>query len=126
MSSSKKVIIVDDDTDLLRLLISAFKSKGFETKTFTNGKEALAYLLDTKNLEDACLIILDRLLPDMDGLDIFRKCCHHSKLVPVLFLSQLSSEKDMTEGLKLGAVDYITKPFSLQVLIQKAMTLMKQ
>jgi DNA-binding response OmpR family regulator len=119
------VIIVDDDEDLLRLLIAAFQAKGFETKGLINGKEALAYLTQEGNVQGAALLVLDRILPDMDGLDILKKLKTQLARLPVLILSGLSAEKDVLTGLKEGAVDYITKPFSLSVFMQKALSLMK-
>ena len=126
--AKKKIIIVDDDEDLLKMLVYAFKAKGFATEEFTTGKKALHYLLNKKNLKDACLLILDRMLPDMEGLDILKQFDekYPEGHIPVLILSALSAEKDVLEGLKLGAVDYVTKPFGLPVLLQKAMTLIKR
>jgi two-component system phosphate regulon response regulator PhoB len=121
-----KVIIVDDDEDLLRLLTFAFTAKGFDVHGLSNGKEALAYLLEEKNLQGACLLVLDRILPDVDGLDILKKLRTRPFSFPVLILSTLSSEQDVVSGLKEGAVDYITKPFSLPVLMQKALSLINR
>lgn len=116
-----KILIVDDDEDLLRLLSAAFKSQGFEVEGFVNGKAAIGFLSNEKNIESLCLLILDRMLPDMDGLDILRFFVekYKSKL-PILILSVLSSEKDTLEGLQKGAVDYVAKPFSVNILLQKA------
>ena len=121
--ANTKVIIVDDDEDLLRLLVFAFKEKGFEPSTLSTGKEALSYLMREENTKDAVLLILDRILPDMEGLDILKQ---FKPKIPVLILSALSSEKDVLAGLKLGAVDYIPKPFSLPILMQKALSLIKR
>lgn len=121
----KKIIIIDDDADLIELLAGAFKVKGFSIHGISNGKEALVYLNEGKNLEDAALLILDRMLPDMDGIDILKQFhASAAKQIPVLILSVLSAEKDVVSGLQLGALDYVTKPFSLPVLMQKALLLM--
>lgn len=121
---AKKIIIIDDDKDILILLLSAFKSRGFEVHGIGTGAEALNYLLDKKNLDDISLIILDRILPDMDGLDILKQFINkfHSK-IPVLILSVLSSEADMLSGISSGAIDYIAKPFSIPILISKVQAL---
>jgi DNA-binding response OmpR family regulator len=127
MDHKKKVIIVDDDKDLLRLLSSSFKSKGFEVELLENGKEALTYLMDEKNIASACLLVLDRLLPDIEGLEIFRKLdAKFPSHFPVLILSALSAEKDVLEGLKVGAIDYISKPFSLPIFMEKALSLIER
>jgi DNA-binding response OmpR family regulator len=124
--SKNKIIIVDDDEDLLKLLATSFKAQGFDVKTFATGKEGMSYLLIEKNLKEASLIILDRMLPDMDGLDILKTLHEKTSLkVPVLILSILSSEKDVLSGLKKGAVDYVSKPFSLPIFMQKALSLIK-
>jgi len=124
--SKNKVIIVDDDEDLLKLLATSFKAKGYEVKVFATGKEGLNYLSQEKNLDHAALIILDRMLPDMDGIDILKEIkTTTASHTPILILSVLSSEKDILSGLKKGAVDYVAKPFSLPVFMQKAMALIK-
>lgn len=127
MADEKEIIIVDDDKDLLDMLVFSFEAEGFKVKGFSSGTEVLGYLKEPKNLENICLMILDRLLPDMDGLDIMRKIDPAlAKHIPVLFLSVLSSEKDILSGMRQGAIDYVPKPFSLQVLISKALALINR
>ncbi len=122
----KKIVIVDDDEDILKLLDHEFVGLGFTVQTFMTGEPALTFLLDEKNLDDVFLVILDRVLPDMDGIDILHQFTAKSKVkIPVLILSLLGSEKDVLEGLQGGAVDYIAKPFSVYLLIQKAINLLK-
>lgn len=123
-----KVVIVDDDEYLLKMMVYAFEAQGFDVQTFDLGKDALDYLSDKNHLKETQLLILDRLLPDMDGLDILKqlsdKFPDHVPLV--LFLSVLSAEKDILQGLELGAVDYLAKPFSLDVLIDKSRALLSR
>jgi DNA-binding response OmpR family regulator len=116
------VLVIDDDEDLLKLIVSSFKRKGFEVLSFENGSKALSYISKKENLEPVCLILLDRILPDMDGLTILGKLDNQAQ-IPVLVLSMLSTEKDMLEGLQKGAVDYMTKPFSIPILMEKAQRL---
>lgn len=127
MNQIKKIAIVDDDDDLLKLLAHSFNAKGFEVETFSTGKQAYEFFSEEKNCKDISLLVLDRLLPDMDGLDVLKllekKCPQH---MPVLILSVLTTEKDVLSGLKLGAVDYVGKPFSIPVLIQKALALIEK
>lgn len=119
-----KIVIVDDDEDLLRLIIASFKAEGFDVVGFATGKQGLAYLMEEKNVESLSLLILDRMLTDMDGMDILKQFkAKYGARVPVLILSVLGAEKDVMEGFKKGAVDYIPKPFSLPILIQKARAL---
>lgn len=126
-NGKKNVIIVDDDTDLLRMLVFAFKAEGYPVISFENGREAFTFLKDEKNLEGACLLILDRLLPDMDGIEILKSySSKFNKQIPVMFLSVLSGERDVLTGLKEGAVEYVTKPFSLPILLEKATNLIQR
>lgn len=123
----KMVVIVDDDKDLLDMLVFSFESEGFAVKGLESKSEALAFLSDHKNFDQISLLILDRMLPDGDGLDILREVQPAiPKQTPILVLSVLSSEKDVLSGLKHGAVDYIAKPFSLPVLIRKALGLISR
>lgn len=122
-----KIIIIDDDEDLLELLDVSLSTQGFEVHKIKNGKEALRYLLAEENTKSACLIILDRMLGDMEGLDVLKKYAEKFQShLPVLILSVLSAEKDVIEGFKKGAVDYITKPFSIPILVNKALSLIAQ
>lgn len=122
--SKNKIIIIEDDEDLLKLLTFSFEAKDFDLQTFTTGKEASAFLSDEQNLHNVCLIILDRILPDMDGLEILKELTRRLQdKIPVLILSFLASEKDILSGLKEGATDYISKPFSMSILIEKALSL---
>ncbi len=123
-TEKKQVVIVDDDADILALLLYEFQELGFEVKQYKTGKEALDFLSVEENLANVSLLVLDRILPDMDGLDILRQIKLPGK-VPVLVVSVLSAESDVIEGLQSGAVDYITKPFSVFLLMQKALNLLK-
>jgi two-component system phosphate regulon response regulator PhoB len=117
---------VDDDEDLQKLLSYEFRELGFEVQSFKAGETALEFLLNPQNLEDVFLLILDRMLPDMDGLDILQQFNEKSPVkVPVLILSVLSKENDIIAGLQGGAVDYIPKPFSVFMLMQKALNMLK-
>ena len=122
MANKKQIVIVDDDEDLLKLLQAAFEEKGFVVHTETTGRGALAYLTP-ENIKGAALLILDRMLPDMDGLAILKRA-NIPKELPVLILSILASQKDILEGLSLGAVDYAAKPFNLAALVKKALALL--
>lgn len=127
MEGKKKVIFVDDDEDLLKVLLISFQSQGFEVVGLSNGKEAVEYLMEDKNLDRTVLIVLDRMLPDMDGIEILQKITEkYDGKFPVLFLSSLSAEKDVVRGLKLGAFDYVGKPFNLNVFKEKAFGLIKR
>ena len=117
---SKQVVLVDDDLDLLKLMTFFLQAKGLETHGFSTGKDALEYLLKEENIAQCALLILDRILPDMDGLEILHLIDQkHAKRCPVVILSVLSSDKDVLSGFTSGAVDYITKPFNLEIFYEK-------
>jgi DNA-binding response OmpR family regulator len=123
-----RIVIVDDDVDLLKMMTHAFESQDFEVKVFTLGNDALNYFADPNNLNSTQLIILDRLLPDMDGLEILQQLSekYKKKLPIVLILSVLDAEKDILKGLEMGAIDYLAKPFNLQVLIDQTRSLLNK
>jgi DNA-binding response OmpR family regulator len=122
----KTIVIVDDDEDLLKLFSATLKGMGYVVKTFPAGTEALNALIENKMIDSTNLLILDRMLPDMDGIEILKELQSKTAIsCPVLFLSVLSSEKDVLKGLKEGAVDYITKPFSIELLMMKVKKLIK-
>lgn len=123
----KLVVIVDDDNDLLDMLVFSFEAEGFSVKGLENKTKAMEFLMNKEILQQISLLILDRLLPDGDGLDILKELQPIiPKQIPVLFLSVLSSERDVLTGLKHGAIDYVAKPFSLPVLLTKALALINR
>ncbi len=122
----KTIVVVDDDPDIIKLLEYEFTELGFEVKSFQNGLNAINYLFQNGAMKEVNLLILDRILPDMDGLDILRKIAKEiPQHCPVLILSALGSEGDIISGLQVGAVDYVSKPFSIFLLMQKSLNLLK-
>lgn len=121
-----EIILIEDDVDVLDVLKHLFLSQNYKVITFENGTDAINYFLERKKLTDKTLIILDRRLPDMDGIEILKTI---RKLFPnglkVMFLTALSAEKDILEGLQEGALDYLTKPFNIPILLQKVQLLVK-
>lgn len=101
-----KVFIVDDDRDIVNLINDILTDEGYEVEKAYNAKEALEKI----NEDHFDLIILDIMLPDMDGLEICRKI-RDSIDVPIIFLTAKSKSIDKVIGLEIGADDYITKPF---------------
>jgi DNA-binding response OmpR family regulator len=109
---SKHILIVDDDALLRRSLAFNLEQNGFRTNTAANAEDALA--LARQDIPE--LVLLDIGLPGMDGLDALRRFQDHLG-VPVIFLTARRRELDEVLGLELGADDYITKPFNLDVLL---------
>lgn len=114
MGKQKRILIVEDDPDTAEMLRTYFEAQGYEIMITAWGKDALE--LCQKSLPD--LIIQDIRLPDMDGYQVVSELRrnHRTNPVPIIFLTERKSRADRISGLKLGAVDYITKPFDIQEL----------
>jgi two-component system response regulator VicR len=112
----KKVLVVDDEPDALELVKLVLESGGFETILATSGTEALAQM--DKIRPD--LVLLDIMMPDMDGWDVFRKIREKNSKIPIAILTAKAQNIDRLLGLHvLKADDYITKPFGKNELIGK-------
>lgn len=122
----KEIFVLDDDTDICSILSFAFLKHGFRVTVKNSIGEAEEEIKKRVQAELPSLFIFDRLLPDGDGLEFYRKIKReYEKFPTVLFLSHLSTEKDIMQGLKEGAIDYIPKPFSVSILMEKALKLLK-
>jgi len=109
-NKNQKILVVDDVSENIDILMETLKSD-YKVIAALNGEKALR-LINSKNLPD--LILLDIMMPEMNGYELCTrlKLDEKTRNIPVIFLSALSEEKDEAKGLQLGAVDYITKPFS--------------
>ncbi|MCF7876001.1 response regulator, partial [Candidatus Bipolaricaulota bacterium] len=103
----KTVLVVDDDEDLVELLKKYLEKDGYEVLTAYDGSAALNLF----RLRDVDLIVLDLMLPKVDGLNVCRSIRSESQ-VPIIMLTAKTEEEDRIKGLDLGADDYVTKPFS--------------
>lgn len=117
----EKIILIDDDQNILTSVSIAFKTEGYHVKSFQDSIEGLTYL---KN-QHADLAIIDIKMPKMDGLELLNKLREHSS-VPVIFLTSRDDEIDQLTGLRMGADDYITKPFSQRLLIERAKAIFRR
>src|SRR5215813_11126393 len=120
----KKVLIVEDETDLVKLLKYNLEKEGFKVNYATDGTVALA----EARRDPPDLVILDLMLPGLDGLEVCRQLRRNEKFVrtPVLILSARSEEADRVVGLELGADDYVTKPFSTREVIARVRALLRR
>jgi two-component system response regulator VicR len=115
-ASLKKVLIVDDEPDTLELVKLVLESGGFETVLAASGKEALNEL----EISKPDLVLLDIMMPDMDGWEVFRKIKEHNVKMPIAILTAKAQNFDRLLGLHvLKADDYITKPFGKNELISR-------
>ncbi len=113
--SKGRLLVVEDDFDISNMLRIYFDSQGYETIIATQGAEALE--MCRRKLPN--LVILDILLPDIDGYEVCRSLRSNLRTshIPIIFLTQKDERSDQIAGLELGADDYITKPFDLQLLL---------
>lgn len=118
------ILIVEDEVDISRLVEFQFKQAGYPVKTVPDGASVLEQV---KKLRPP-LIILDLMLPDMDGKDICRslKANPQTQHIPVLMLTARAEELDRIVGFELGAEDYVTKPFSPRELVLRAKAILKR
>ena len=116
-----KVLIADDDPHIREVLRFALEQASLETVEARDGKQALALF----ELESPDVVVLDILMPEMDGTDVCRHLRTRSN-VPILFLSSMSSELDRIVGLELGGDDYVTKPFSPRELVARVKAMLRR
>lgn len=116
-SGGQTVLVVDDEPGILEIVQVHLQAQGFDVITAASGAEAIQHLLAAR----PHLIVLDPLLPDMDGWELLRrlKADPQTASIPVIILSALASNADIQHGLALGAMDYVTKPFDPQDLVAR-------
>lgn len=118
-----KILIVEDDSDIARLVQLQLKDIGYESDIIENGQQALESLSQAHEYD---LVILDIMLPDCDGLTICEQLRLKNQHIPILMLTARSSEYDRVAGLETGADDYLTKPFSFIELSARVKALFRR
>jgi two-component system response regulator RegX3 len=122
MSPRKKLLIVEDEKAILQGLEDLFVFNGYEVESRMDGKEGLDAALN--NRYDC--ILLDVMLPSMDGFSVCNEIRKHSREQPIVMLTAKNSEEDIINGLSLGADDYISKPFSIRELVLRIETILRR
>lgn len=119
-----KILVVDDEDDIRSLICLTVKKAGFETVE----AETALLAVDLARAEQPDLVILDLMLPDMNGLDVCRilKGSDETKNIPIIMVTAKIKDSDVVKGLELGADDYITKPFSLNVLVSRIKSVLRR
>ena len=115
-----KVLVVDDEPPIRKLLRMGLGTQGYQTIDATNGKAALELMADKPDL-----VILDLGLPDMQGLELLRQIRERREDVPIVVLSSRGDEVAKVEALDLGADDYVTKPFGMEELLARIRTALR-
>lgn len=124
MTVIKNILLAEDDENLGRLLTTFLKAKGFQVELATNGKSAYELFNNPKHSFD--LLVLDVMMPEMDGFTLGEEIRLLDKSVPFLFLSAKSMKEDKLKGFSVGADDYITKPFSMEELLARVNVILKR
>jgi two-component system, OmpR family, response regulator len=116
------VLVTDDEDNIRFLLDAALRHFGFDVVLAANGREALGAVADDK----PDLIVLDVMLPDLDGFEVCRRLRADGVRVPVLFLTARDGTEEKVRGLTLGGDDYVTKPFSLEEVVARVRAILRR
>ena len=122
MTNDKKILIIEDDPDIVDLVEIHIKDIGFELVHAKDGQIGLQKALE----QNYKLIILDIMLPKLDGIEVCKRIREENKYTPILMLTAKYEEFDKVLGLELGADDYLTKPFSIKELIARIKAILRR
>ena len=129
LAKQNRILLVEDENLIREMVVVALEEEGYEVHTADNGSSALAMLQSPdlgKGKFTPDLIILDLMLPEVNGLDICRLLRYQGDITPILVVSAKSSETDRVLGLEVGADDYLTKPFSMRELVARCRALLRR
>ena len=129
VSQANRILVVEDEDLIREMVVLALKEEGYEVISTKDGREALNLFQNStsKSTELAFdLLILDLMLPQVNGLDICRLLRYQGNVIPILILSAKASETDRVLGLEVGADDYLTKPFSMRELVARTRALLRR
>ncbi len=121
-SPEARLLIVEDEPNILELLAASLRFAGFGVQTASSGSDAVSAA--QRHRPD--LIVLDVMLPDMDGFDVVRRLRSGGAYTPVVFLTARDATEDKIRGLTLGGDDYVTKPFSLEEVIARIRAVLRR
>ena len=117
---AERILCVEDDPDIGRLLVAILGEAGYPADWVTSGEQVLAHW------RDAALVVLDLMLPGIDGLTVCREIRSHDVGIPLIMLTALAGTRDVVLGLEIGADDYITKPFDAAILLARVQALLRR
>ena len=123
---SGPILIIEDDPDIVDVLRHVLQSREYPTRVALNGIEGLMASMDQAELPS--LILLDMLLPEMNGIEICRRLRRETSTreIPIIMVTAKASEADFANALAVGVDDYITKPFSVRTLLERVDILLKR
>ena len=116
------MLVVDDEPNITELLAMALRYEGFTVKTAATGRAAL----NAVGQFSPALVILDIMLPDIDGLEVLRRLNSAGHKVPIIFLTAKDATEDKVHGLTIGGDDYVTKPFSIEELMARVRVVLRR
>ncbi len=122
MDGTTRILVVDDEQSITELLTMALRYEGFETAAAHGGREALALVASFH----PHLIVLDIMMPDIDGFEVARRLRAERQQVPILFLTARDGAEDKVRGLTIGGDDYVTKPFSVEELVARIRAILRR
>src|SRR5271156_2227542 len=120
--NSHRVLVVDDEPNIADMISMALRYQGFEVATAATGAEALSAVRSFRPQ----LMLLDVMLPDMEGFEVARRLGAERARVPIIFLTARDATEDKVRGLTVGGDDYVTKPFSLEEVIARIRAVLRR
>ena len=120
--SAERLLLVDDEDNLRSMLQAALRHNGFDVVSVATGRAAL----DAVSEQEPDLVVLDIMLPDLDGFDVCRRMRAEGRKTPVLFLTARDDTEDKVRGLTLGGDDYLVKPFSIDELVARVHAVLRR
>src|SRR5579862_9025952 len=117
-----RVLVVDDEPNIVDVISMALRYEGFEVASAGSGADAVAAFAEQR----PALVVLDVMLPDVDGFEVARRLATSGDGVPIIFLTARDSTEDVVKGLTIGGDDYVTKPFSLEELVARIRTILRR
>jgi two-component system OmpR family response regulator len=117
-----RILVVDDEPNILDVISMALRFQGFRVETAGNGREALAAVGSFQ----PHLMLLDIMLPDMEGFEVARRLGAERAGIPIVFLTARDTTEDKVRGLTMGGDDYVTKPFSLEELVARIRAILRR
>jgi two-component system OmpR family response regulator len=121
-ASQLRILVVDDEPNILDVISMALRYEGFGVETAANGRDAIAAASSYR----PHLMVLDVMLPDMEGFDVAQRLGARRSELPIVFLTARDTTEDKVRGLTMGGDDYVTKPFSLEELVARIRAILRR
>jgi two-component system OmpR family response regulator len=124
MERSAKVLVVEDEDNIRYVVVAALRLGGFEVQEASGGRDALQIVRHGPTSPD--LVVLDVMLPDLDGFEVCRRMRSDGLDIPVIFLTARDATEERLRGLTIGGDDYLTKPFSVEELVARVQVILRR